>query len=361
MLRLPEKLLRKRWRALPDVADKAVGGSEEGAPQERAYAAIRAFLPRYQFADDSGLSLLNVSENLTLLVSDRHSARRAVLRVHRPGYHTYEAISSELSWIEALRSARIVETAAPLRDGDGREIQTLDFGPDQPARHAVMFEYLSGVEPKPDDAGLPAWFEKLGELTAHLHSHARAWQRPQGFVRHVWDTDSMHGSRHLWGPWQDALGLTAEGHQVLGVAVDRIADVLDRYGKTPERFGLIHADLRLANLLVEGSSLKVLDFDDMGFSWFFYDFASAVSFFEDAPHIPQLVEAWLKGYSRKGSPQASDVQVLPTLVMARRVLLTAWVASHADAPFPRQLGKSFTDGTVQLARRYLNGDFLGAI
>jgi Ser/Thr protein kinase RdoA (MazF antagonist) len=343
------------------VAGKAVSRSQEGTPQTRAYEAVRLLLPRYQFADDSGLSLLNVSENQTLLVSDNHSARRAVVRVHRPGYHTHEAISSELSWIEALRSEGIVETAAPLHDRDGRKIQILDLGPDQPTRYAVMFEYLSGVEPKPDDAGLPAWFEKLGELTALLHSHARAWQRPQRFVRHLWDTDSMHGTRHLWGPWQAALGLTAEGHHVLTAAVNMIADVLDRYGKTPERFGLIHADLRLANLLVEGSTLKVLDFDDMGFSWFFYDFASAVSFFEDAPRIPQLLDAWLKGYSRKGSPEASDVRVLPTLVIARRILLTAWVASHADAPFPQQLGRSFTDGTVQLARRYLDDKFLGGL
>ena len=47
-----------------------------------------------------------------------------------------------------------------------------------------------------------------------------------------------------------------------------------------ERFGLVHADLRLANLLVEDEKVNVIDFDDCGYSWFMYDFGTAVSFID---------------------------------------------------------------------------------
>ena len=71
---------------------------------------------------------------------------------------------------------------------------------------------------------------------------------------------------------------------------------LERFGTGPERFGLVHADLRLANLLVDGKHLRIIDFDDCGFSWFMYDFATAVSFIEHEPNVPELLEAWIGGY-----------------------------------------------------------------
>ncbi len=45
---------------------------------------------------------------------------------------------------------------------------------------------------------------------------------------------------------------------------DRLAAFL---GTGPQRYGLVHADTRLANLLVDGGRVSVIDFDDSGFSW----------------------------------------------------------------------------------------------
>ena len=71
---------------------------------------------------------------------------------------------------------------------------------------------------------------------------------------------------------------------------------LEAFGRGPERFGLVHADIRLANLLVDGDHVRVIDFDDCGFSWFMYDFATTVSFIEDHPQVPELKDAWVDGY-----------------------------------------------------------------
>ena len=74
---------------------------------------------------------------------------------------------------------------------------------------------------------------------------------------------------------------------------ERVAEVAERvraglaaYGTAPDRFGLIHADMRLANVLVDGEAVTLIDFDDSGEGWFAYDFAAAVSFFEDSPVVP---------------------------------------------------------------------------
>ena len=44
-------------------------------------------------------SLMNLSENATYRIDDPRSGRRWALRVHRDGYHSKNAIASELAWL----------------------------------------------------------------------------------------------------------------------------------------------------------------------------------------------------------------------------------------------------------------------
>jgi uncharacterized membrane-anchored protein len=39
--------------------------------------------------------------------------------------------------------------------------------------------------------------------------------------------------------------------------------------------------------------------------------------------------------------------------MLRRILLTAWIGTHAEVPFARDLGVGYTAGTVRLASAFL--------
>jgi len=47
--------------------------------------------------------------------------------------------------------------------------------------------------------------------------------------------------------------------------------------------------------------------------------------------------------------------MLPVFVMLRRMLLTAWIASHADTETARHLGTDYTQGTVAMGERLLWG------
>ena len=142
--------------------------------------------------------------------------------------------------------------------------------------------------------------------------------------------------------------------------LQRVADALAErvrvYGQPSHRFGLVHADLRLANLLVDGARLGIIDFDDCGFSWFFYDFAAAVSFMEHEPIVAELQNAWLEGYRQIAPVSKADEAMLPVFVMLRRMLLTAWIASHSDTETARRMGTEYTEGTVAMGERFL-GEF----
>jgi Ser/Thr protein kinase RdoA (MazF antagonist) len=308
-------------------------------------------------SESTRISLLNLSENATFLLNDPGARRELILRVHRVGYSSADEIDSELSWIRALRSSGTVETAAPLPACNGELVQTLASPSGREARYAVAFERLSGSEPDSSRDGV-AWFERLGELTARMHAHAKSWILPAGFRRRRWDLDGMIGPQAYWGSWRAAPGLEAADITIIERAVQVIHARLQRYGLEPARFGLIHADMRLANLLADGERLCIIDFDDCGFSWYLYDFATAISFIEDQPLVPALLQSWLAGYRRVAPLSAQEQAEIPTFVALRRIVLTAWLASHAEVPFARQFGEAFTRGTVQLAQQLLAGNLL---
>jgi Ser/Thr protein kinase RdoA (MazF antagonist) len=315
----------------------------------RLESGLRGALPVWGLSAAARLNLLTISENATYLAED--GANRLILRVHRPFYHSEAEIRSELAWIAALHDAAVITTPRPVPALDGQILAKFSDG--QGDRFAVAFEYMSGDEPDTSH-GLIKWYEVLGGITARLHLHSQNWQRPGNFTRKLWTFETIIGPDAHWGDWRRALGLDPAGREMLERATALLASQTAAYGDGPDRFGLIHCDMRAANLLVEGERLGVIDFDDCGLSWFVYDFAASVSFIEHEPYISDLMQAWLRGYRRVAPLAEEHAQKLPMFVMLRRIQLTAWIASHAETPTAQALGEAYTHGTVALAARYLS-------
>lgn len=308
---------------------------------------------QYEVSVDASVSLLHQSENTMLLVEDRGHARKLVLRVHsqRLAYHTAPSIASELQWMTALRRESGVEAPEVVSAKDGSLVQILSAPDLDEPRHAVMFTFLEGTEPS--DATLVEGFKRLGEITARMHLHARSWRRPADFVRHRWDCETILGDRPLWGCWQTGMGVGDGALRILGRLVAVVERRMAKLGKDRERYGLIHADMRLANLLVEGGRTKVIDFDDCGFTWYIYDLATALSFLEERPIVPDLVASWLTGY-RKVAVLPQDIEnEIPTFIMLRRMAEIAWLGTRRHLEFAQSLGAEFTDDSCRLAEDYL--------
>jgi Ser/Thr protein kinase RdoA (MazF antagonist) len=323
----------------------------------------------YDLGPDPAFTLVEVSENVTCRICDGASGRLWALRLHRPGYHTREEILGELAWVRALRAAGAVATPRVVAARSGDLVATVT-GRSGGRRHAVLFEWVDGRAPEPADVGgLVGAFTALGEIAARLHRHARAWRRPAGFTRFAWTFDTMLGPAGRWGRWSDGMRAAlagpagADGAAVLGRAVAEIERRLAGYGTGPERFGLVHADMRLANLLVTGGggtgpeSVCVIDFDDCGFGWYMYDLAASLSFIEHLSVAGELVEAWLAGYRTLASVAAADAAMIPTFVMLRRLLLVAWLGTHPHSGAVADAA-DYAAGTCALADAYLAGRLL---
>ncbi|MFT5741388.1 MAG: Ser/Thr protein kinase RdoA (MazF antagonist), partial [Gammaproteobacteria bacterium] len=312
--------------------------------------AIKPLLWQWQLSEQTRLTLLCLSENATFRADDPGRPNPLIIRAHRPGYHSRREIISELEWIKQLRSDGIVSTAQPVTTSSGEPLVTLDDAGEQ--RHLAAFEFLPGIEPN-ESGDLSEGFHELGETTARLHQHAQQWRRPDTFTRKTWNFDTTIGDNPHWGDWRAALGLDNRGRRILQRCCELLREQLHEYGQGLAHFGLIHADLRLANLLVDGENLSVIDFDDCGFGWYLYDFAAAISFFETSAQIPALQQAWVAGYRQVAALDDAEVKKMPMFIMLRRLLLTAWVASHAETATAQELGSGYTADTVSMAEAYL--------
>jgi Ser/Thr protein kinase RdoA (MazF antagonist) len=330
--------------------------SAGGDVMDRVRGCAQDALAAYGGHPAASVELLNVSENATFLVTDP-DAGPSVLRVHRLGYHTEQEIASELAWMDALRAEAGVRTPRVLPADDGRRVVTIaergGAGP-YTERHCVRFEFLPGAEPGGEPALTAAHFAELGEITARMHRHAREWSRPAWFTRFHWDYAAAFGHQARWGRWQDGIGVGPSERKILTRLDNVLRARLRAFGSGPERYGLVHADTRLANLLVHDGSVSVIDFDDSGFSWYLYDLGTAVSFFEHEPGVPALVDSWLEGYGKAGRLSAGDRAEIWTFIMFRRLLLVAWIGSHRAVDIAAELGAGYTQGSCDLAESYLS-------
>ena len=295
--------------------------------------------------------LINVSENETFLV-EAPDGFKSILRIHREDYHTETAIACEHAWSRSLNEEGGVKTPDILPGRNGSTIQSATSTALGQKRYLAMFEFVEGSEPDQQD-DLTGGFEELGEIAAKTHLHSIDWERAEPFERLVWDLDTVFGKEATWGNWRDGPNIGQQTREVLEQVEATVIERLTRYGRGTDRFGLIHADMRLANLLITKGETRLIDFDDCGLGWLMYDFAAGISFMEDDPRIPELKHAWVQGYRSVRPLSEEDEVEIPTFVMMRRLALLAWIGSHSEVDIAKELAPTFAPVSEELGRNYL--------
>lgn len=320
------------------------------------YAAFAlAALPSYGFSQRARVRLLSLSENGTFMVEEPDNAgqpeRLLVLRVHRPGYHTKSAIESELSWMAEVREHCGIPTPELVPSIDGERVVLARVGDRTRCVDAVsVIEGETG-----EDSAIPVPFEELGRISASMHRFDEQWRAPRGFERFCWGFEETLGQSARWGDWRRGPGVLDADRPALEAAQERIRRALKAYGTGRGRFGLIHADLRLANVMVGPTgAITVIDFDDCGWGWYLHDLGSVVSWLEHEPEATRIASRWLVGYLERRALEPADLAMVPTFVMLRRMMLTAWLGTHPLSPPAQQFGDEYGRGTGQLAERFLD-------
>ena len=297
------------------------------------------------------LTLITVSENATFLVRTDGSPT-AVVRVARPGYMAGTAdFESEVAWVAALATTGIVRVPAGIPTAAGAFVAAI---PDVTGLRwsCVSYGFVAGSILE-DIADPVPYYREIGRTTALLHDHSRTWSPPAAFRRHSWELPDMVGPTSRWGRWQDA-AITPAEHLLLATAEATALAALDVAVRTPDTWGLIHADLRPSNIMIDDvDALTVIDFDDCGFSWFLYDFASALTFMEHVEDACTMAAEWVAGYTEVRPFTAADAATASALSMLRRLQMLGWTTTHREDALPQVLWEAQPRGTVEVAARYL--------
>jgi Ser/Thr protein kinase RdoA (MazF antagonist) len=294
-----------------------------------AWEALRAFAIAPVAAE-----LVSLAENVTFRITDRDGADY-VLRLHRPGYHTLEELDSERVWIAALAAAGIAVPRA-ARARDGRHYVPVAIPATNERRYAGLAhwtngELLAGVLRQSKSVGdVEGYYAQLGSIAAAMHNQASAWRVPATFKRHAFDADGLMGEAPFWGRFWDHAALSGTERQLLLRTRDRIRAALERFGRDPATYSMIHADLHTGNLLLDGDRLTVIDFDDSGFGWHQYDVAVALFGSMTSADYPALERAFVGGY--RGTRAISDaaLALVPMFLLIRGLAIIGWIHQRPE-------------------------------
>lgn len=298
------------------------------------------------------LNLITVSENATfLLLLD--GVPEGVVRVSQPGYvGGPEAVASEIAWLNALHEIdgiRLIDPVPTVRGTFVTKVCDLNGV----SWMVISTKFVQGtVLEDLDDPS--SYYETIGSWAAKFHEQSRRWTKPHGFKRFNWGLSDMVGVSPRWGRWETAQ-LNDLQRKICQSALDKAISVMAGAPRNKQTWGLIHADLRPSNIIrADNGELTVIDFDDSGYSWYLYDYASSLSFVEHEPYAPDLAKAWVRGYeSVAGKFSDDELQIMSALSMIRRLQMLGWTTNHREDALPNGLAKAQAPGSVMCAERYL--------
>ncbi len=333
---------------------------EDARASEDAFALQRLAqlaLERWNLGD-CVIAPIKIRENAVFRVDGRDGLR-AVLRIHRLGYHGDAALQSEFEWMKALSEAGI-EVPRAVLSREGRPFEWV-YSDELPAgRQVDVLEWVNGQQLGALESGLAGEeadvagrYYTLGGMAARMHNHTSTWQGSSGFWRHSWCEEGLAGEEPLWGRYWELEQLSAGERRLFERARDAIWTDLKAYGKDGDRFGLIHADLVPENVLVDGERVRVIDFDDAGFGWHLFDVATSLYFIRGERFFDTAMEAFVTGYRTHRPLGDEQLRRLPLFMAARSTTYLGWVHKRKHTETARTLTPVLIDYATSAIDAYL--------
>lgn len=294
---------------------------------------------------DAQYSLVAARENAVYKVSS--SKGTFAIRLHRQGYRTNQELWSELKWMEAASSGGI-SVPIPISSTSNEVLHIIDD------IQVDILSWLSGstmdqalkISDEPTRAKL---FHSLGQQMARLHMVSDAWTQPEGFTRCKWDRDGLVGEQPLWDRFWDNPGLSDEEKALFSNIRLKAVSELTAMESTLD-YGLIHADLVCANVMVSGDKLHLIDFDDGGFGFRLFEIATALLKNLVEPDYPALRHALINGYT---SIRNIDLAALDLFLILRAATYVGWNITRINEDGAAARNQRFINTTKQLAQDYL--------
>jgi Ser/Thr protein kinase RdoA (MazF antagonist) len=188
-------------------------------------------------------------------------------------------------------------------------------------------------------------FEQWGEVLAQIHNHAQYHAPKLGIQRPQWhEYDVLDLGQFI--PLDQTL--------VLDIARAHLTK-LRKLPKSPESYGLTHADLTQWNFNVHEGKLMVYDFDSAEYGWFVKDLAVSL-YYAGASCEGQVEDEFnqkflqhlIKGYRRFRPISDEWLARIPDFLFLQRIILYAYIHQLGDMVNPSEEDIAFLEKTRKI-------------
>ena len=301
------------------------------------------------------LELIKYRENAVFAVHPADGSR-AVMRVHRPRYRGDDQIRSEFAWMEALDTAGI-HTPQVLRTRRGDVLTVARFAGVPEPRQCDLMRWVDGQPPGTLEGGvtnteesLRELYRSVGALAARMHEHGASWDKPASFTRPSWNVETLVGENPTFGRFWELDSLTAQQRSTLLSAQDRVRRRLEGLRGADV---LIHGDLVPDNLLVDGSNVRIIDFDDCGWSWASFEMVTSLLPLQISGGLEAGRDAYLEGYRGIRPFPDNELEFFPDLMLARGLSYLGWPVGCPEIQTVRMLIPFIAAMLTENAQAYL--------
>jgi Ser/Thr protein kinase RdoA (MazF antagonist) len=295
------------------------------------------------------------------------------LRLHRPDTGQNDPawfanyVRSELVWLQALTRDTALAVPQPLTTTAGELVTMVGTDEDEP----VVCSALRWMTGRFYNRSLrPVHLARVGELTAHLHDYSQSgrFAPPADFSRGR--ADGLDGPEELFafkpmeaevGAVKEYLGrlahdYNAEAGGIVNRAVEQVWADLAAWGYGNDRFGLIHGDIHQWNYLFEHGRAKLLDFNNVGYAHYLYDFAVILENLLGRDDYAALRDGLLQGYQKVRALPSDYHRYLRSLIALRSLQNLHWPLTLPLGSRERELHWPGVEKGLRQLRPYISGD-----
>ncbi len=279
-------------------------------------------------ADAWGLSDFNFVRKMENIVySCKRNNDMVFLRLTSPLRRSRPEIEAELNWIEHLAGCG-VQVPTVCKDRAGNRILSITEGKQH--FEAVVFSAISGEHPSEEVINDPQFLQTLGSIVATMHDASQRYEVNHHVLRRE-EWDQERGLRHAIAA-AAAVSKNSEARE----RFEEVLTWMRKLSKTPQTYGLVHADLGALNLFVEkDGSIAIIDFDDSCYHWFAFDLAivlySMAGRCKDTKPEPceqKWLASLLKGYRTIRPLSDEEEKLIPKFVEFACLRVFFWIEHH---------------------------------
>lgn len=258
-------------------------------------------------------------ENTVYRVDDSTTGQVWALRLHRPGLRTEAELISECQWLQYLSSGGL---GVPLPIAT----RNAEWCVEHNGHWVDMQTWLPGKSINPDASEVH--YQALGFTMAKLHTLSDNWAKPTHFQRPNWDLNGFLGDTPEWGCFWENPALDHSQKKLFEQFRHTASKVLKQKHNDLD-FGLIHADLVSENVLVNGSNIQLIDFDDSGFGYRLFELATVILRLQRSHGWESRTQALIAGYQ---SVRPLSLDSLDMFIALRACTYIGWIIPRRNEP-----------------------------